>query len=495
MIREDAFFRDVLAACDDLAWECYGPAAQRFNAEHKQPPLVYFTSTWSPFAFSRDSNFQNEVRAGAGARGMLGEDALQEVLRRLPIPLIGVPWYQAFHLPGALIIAHEAGHIVEFDFGLTGEIETALDRAGLAQNDRWKEWASEVFADLYGCLRAGPVFVGAMMNLLATSVAAIQREKPRSGRYPTRALRVELMLQALDRLGHANENRRLRATWENTYGAMQTMPEFKSDVPKVVMAIYAGTYRGIALTELGSFPTDAADAVRVIAQRAAGNDWQKLAEEKDPAKLFAAAQWLHENQHPKQREAYKLLTRQIVEKGRSQFRMRGKPASQETIETDLGAHKEADRRGGRELRDFVLTLAACPRLAADRRIAQDHEVAGIVARHPQVSQLLERNIDPVLQVGLHFGDLDGDRGPAQVEHISGLADALATKQPSEHVAKALDLGAAALTLERIRPGALDMRQHRQCAAIAVCQHLLRQLGEKRRRRDPPRSIAQSVVIV
>lgn len=360
VLRADELFRDVLAACDDLTWECYGPAMKQFAPDQKGPPLVYFTTTWSPFAMSRDSSFKNEVRIGAGIAGALTDDAFLEVLRRLPIPLVSVPWYHAFHLPGALIIAHEAGHIVEFDFNLTGEIAAALDGAGLDHVDVWKVWASEVFADLYGYLCMGPAFVGAMMDLLSTSVNSVQTEVPKRGKYPTRALRIELMLEALTQTDHKDDAARLRSTWEGAYGPMHTGLDFKNDIQKVVKAIYAGPYKGIALTTaVTSFPTGVTKDLQTIGEAAAGRFLDTLAAYNDPRLLFAGAQWLHENPQPDQNpDAYNFIVKQIVKKGANQFRMRGEPVgSKVTLDADLTALQETDRQSGRDLHALLLNLA------------------------------------------------------------------------------------------------------------------------------------------
>lgn len=368
VLREDELFRKVLAACDDLAWECYGPAMKQFVRDTKEPPLVYFTGTWSPFALSRDSNFQNEVRIGWGAAGALTDDPFQDVLRRLPISLVGVPWYQTFHLPGALIIAHEAGHIVEFDFDLTAELVSALDSAGLDHTDVWKGWASEVFADLYGCMCMGRAFVGALMDLLATSVNVIQTEERRRGKYPTRALRMELMLEALKQTGHLEDSKRLRLTWEGAYGPMQKMLDFKNDVERVVRSVYDGPYKGIALTSITSFPQNVSQTLQTIGEAAAGSFRSALAGYDNPRLLFAAAQWLHENPQPGQHaDAYKFIVEQIVKKGTNQFRMRGESVENKaTLDADLKAHEETDRANGRALSDYLLKLAAYPQPAAER---------------------------------------------------------------------------------------------------------------------------------
>jgi hypothetical protein len=359
VLREDDLFRNVLAACDDLSWECYGPAMKQFAPDRKGPPLVYFTATWSPFAMSRDSNFQNEIRSGASTAGALTDNAFLEVLRRLPIPLVGVPWYHAFHLPGALIIAHEVGHIVQFDFDLTSDIAAALNGARLAHPQVWKGWASEVFADLYGCLCMGPAFVGAMMDLLSTSVNSIQTEVRTGGSYPTRALRIELMLEGLIHSGHNDDAVRCRSTWEGAYGRMQTMLDFKNDIEKVVKAIYAGPYKGIALTAITSFPTGAAGDLQTIGEAAAGGYGGSLEAYNDPRLLFAGAQWLHGNlqlgQNP---DAYKLIVEQIVKKGATQFRMRGEPVKDKaTLEADLIALDSMDRQSGRDVHSFLFNLA------------------------------------------------------------------------------------------------------------------------------------------
>jgi hypothetical protein len=322
----------------------------------KEPPLVYFSATWSPFMTPRDASFHSEVRAGFGAAAVLRDDTFLEVLKRLPVPLISMPWHHVFHLPGALIIAHEVGHVVETDFDLTDDIVMALSKASLDHRDTWINWSSEVFADLYGCLCMGPAFVGAMMDLLATTVSFVQGETRSGGKYPTRALRIELMLEALGQTGHAHEAAaRLRATWEEAYGPLQAMLEFKPDVAKVVTAILGGPYKTAALTDIIRFPTDKGSAVKTIAEAAAGNWPEMLKDYPEPQLLFAAAQRLHEDPNSRHgRNAYTLIVDQIAKKGANQYRRRGAPVAQKTdVEADLKAHRDGDRDSGREIRALL----------------------------------------------------------------------------------------------------------------------------------------------
>jgi hypothetical protein len=357
VLREDTLFRGVLAACDDLAWECYSPAMQLFDQDRKGPPLVYFSATWSPFMVPRDSSFQNEVRAGPGAASALRDDAFLAVLKRLPIPLIGVPWYHTVHLPGAIVIAHEVGHVVEFDFDLTAGIDAALSNAGLDHTELWKGWASEVFADLYGCLCMGPAFVGAMMDLLTTSVSSVQTEVRTSGKYPARAVRIELMLKALEQAGLGTDAARLRATWEDVYGTNATAADFTSDIAKVIAAIHKGPYGGHALTDIIGYASDPYTD-RLIRDNAARGLAAGLVDY-TRRQLFAAAQWLHENPQDRQDpKAYRVIVEQIGKKYGNLYRSAdAKPVTRAVVDAEVALRADTDRNTGRQLAEL---LAAVP---------------------------------------------------------------------------------------------------------------------------------------
>jgi hypothetical protein len=346
-----------LAACDDFAWACYQPAQTHFAKQRREPPLVYFSATWSPFALSRDANFQNEIRAGSGTAGWLAEDDFQAVLARLPIPLLSIPWYQVAHLPAALILAHEVGHLVAADFGLEATIRELLDRANLDHVDLWKQWWSEVFADLYGCVTVGPAFLGALMDLLASSAALVQQEDKRSGSYPSRALRVELGLGALEQMGRSADAVRLRTDWEKLYGPIQKMTELLPEVPKVITALLAGPYEGLALNQIITF--DFADYSIPGKLARAGSPLN--ASQRDPRLLFAAARWLHENEPsaPALQKACDLLRQHLVLSAPKEFRFRGEPKPDPgQFEALLSAQEKEDRAAGLDLRAQLFPATA-----------------------------------------------------------------------------------------------------------------------------------------
>jgi hypothetical protein len=59
----------------------------------------------------------------------MGDTELQRAVERLPIPPVGVPWFQLRPLPDALVLAHAIGHHVENDFDLTPTLRELADAA------------------------------------------------------------------------------------------------------------------------------------------------------------------------------------------------------------------------------------------------------------------------------------------------------------------------------------------------------------------------------
>jgi hypothetical protein len=188
-----------LAAADEYAWACYRPAQEQAsldwgNLHRKEPPLVFCNGGLSPFALPRDRPFEAEDVPNENLSG----PELRRVLDRLPVAVMGVPWFQVHHLPDALVIGHEVGHAVEEDFGLARQIEglwtAALERIDAAHRAAWTDWRAELVADFYGGLCAGPAYVGAPMDFLTgdrTVVEGESRISPNWGLYPTAYLRMQ----------------------------------------------------------------------------------------------------------------------------------------------------------------------------------------------------------------------------------------------------------------------------------------------------------------
>ncbi len=313
-LRLEPRFAETLAACDDLVWECYEPALLEYGkGQKKEAPLVYLCSTWSPFLRKRETSFEQEIVEGLDAEKQRDPELIK-VLQQLPVPLLGLPWFQVNHLPSALLIAHEVGHAVEADFKLHDQIRTALDGA-LFDAFEWKLCASEVFADLYGCVCLGKYLAGALLDIMVASKDTVAKDSA-FGRYPPRATRAALLVEALTQLGQVAAAAEIQSRWEDVYGAIDSAPEIRT----VVTAIYDG----LGLKNLLGLPGDVTD----LADYA--GDGKPVAEETNARRLFCAAREVYERGCEKRMaKAAPILVHQIVNGQKAQFRYRGAPVTNE----------------------------------------------------------------------------------------------------------------------------------------------------------------------
>ena len=176
------------------AWACYEPARALAypdpvsNERRAAAPGVLQRRLEPVCRGDRDRAYRGEEVPSeplSGAR-------LNAVLRSLPIPVIGLPWYQRQHLPDALVIGHEVGHLVEEDFGLTvvvsGSANAAAEGAGMPGSLRRERF----FADVSGCLACGPGFVATLMEHVR-GYSGLRDDRDTAGspwwEYPTTALR------------------------------------------------------------------------------------------------------------------------------------------------------------------------------------------------------------------------------------------------------------------------------------------------------------------
>ncbi|GAA2752997.1 hypothetical protein [Kitasatospora cinereorecta] len=280
-------FRPYLALADDFAAACYLPARDRSAdpSRLREPPLTFLGGLSTPFAIPRGALY-----LGPSYSGVLTDEELKVVAERLPIPVVGLPWFQLDHLPDALVIGHEIGHHVEDDFALTDTfkelVEQALAAAGRppASRRRWHGWLGEVFADVYGVLAAGPGFASALADFVPTTPEAMIGD----AQYPPMALRVQVAAETLQRTGFAQQARAVLARWQ---GDFPTGPEepYSDDADTVVQALLEGPYPqlgALPLTDVLTFRgrgQQAAAATRALLQSAT------LSPEIDVRTLLSAA--------------------------------------------------------------------------------------------------------------------------------------------------------------------------------------------------------------
>ncbi len=343
---------DYLCAGDELAWACYSPVQNRavmhgFDlAAVKEPPLVYLTGGWSPLLLTRGEAFVVEREA---TLRLVTPPAFYQLTRRLPVPLIGVPWSQLSQAFDATMIGHEVGHAVEDDFGLTDDVKRALTGSVLDETRKaaWECWEREVFADWFGCLATGPAYVGTLLDLIAGDLAEILREKlpfnNKWGRYPTTLLRARLNLAFLDALDFKPEADALRESWPEP-DAEHPMQQFEPDLGGIAGALLAlkhDVLGGARLPEVLWFSR----AHHETAVGLAKEFWRPFAlnVESDPARVLLAAGRLAFHSDPAQ-FVDKSIQKKVVDAVCAHI-----PAGIRAATPDNPERNEADRARGASL--------------------------------------------------------------------------------------------------------------------------------------------------
>jgi len=362
--RRDSAYAEALRIADELAWVCYRPVRDRGV---KEPPLVFFNSGTSPFILRREARFY----ADGLPRELLATEAVTDAMARLPFPVIGVPWNQIAHLPDAVVVAHEVGHAVEGDLGLTVDLGKAIDAAlarreqGAERELHWKRWLSEVFADCYGCLAAGPAFARALCDFLAAPEAGLLAEQPSASSYPPASVRVRFNAAVLDSMTLTAAGTKLWSDWQGVYTPLPAALEpFLGDAGEVAAELVTRPLAALEekpLTSLLTFTTEQLTLAESLATTAANQEL--LPEVPDLMALFAAVRIAYENdprgydRRPlaEVKSTLERLQERIADNVKDVYRAEEKPYS----EGEREAHDQAHRaRGSKWLEDLRATIAA-----------------------------------------------------------------------------------------------------------------------------------------
>jgi hypothetical protein len=238
LARRGPPFADLLESLDEFVWQCYLPMVRAYNDPPPEPPLVFLDGDRSPAASLRRAELALAPIAERARFNQLDGVRLREIV----VPVISLPWYGTAFLPETLLLAHEAGHLVADDLGLNQSIANNLSNAGI-DTDRlvhcWLPWASEVFADLYGVVCVGPLFVASLAALLARKPSEIAQVRDEGNRYPPSHLRLLLALAALKLLHFKAEAEQIAARWQAAYGqpALFAGQACAEDLDKVATAL------------------------------------------------------------------------------------------------------------------------------------------------------------------------------------------------------------------------------------------------------------------
>jgi hypothetical protein len=200
--RDNPRWTKTLAAADEVAWSIYAGIMRAAHGGRvpTPAPLPYLDGLAAPEAVPRDQP-PPDLRPGGY------DEAMQLLLARLPVPVVGLP-VSAREAPWELaLLGHEVGHHLQYDLMPHRQLvesvgETVATAAGGGPTgDEWRWWSRELFADLVGLVTLGPSSLAVLLPLeLGTERYMLDRERDR---YPAPAVRVALILAMAAELGLA----------------------------------------------------------------------------------------------------------------------------------------------------------------------------------------------------------------------------------------------------------------------------------------------------
>lgn len=196
-----------LIAADRIALDCYQKVYTGLGEARSIP-------TPPPFSF---------MAAGLGPATYRRGIPVPQIGRLAnPFPLVQLPHHRLLNPWTLGAIAHEAGHALGSDLGLS----SALPRAVLGRvraagaSDRvakiWAYWCFELFADALSLLLIGPAAAASLFGVLARTPATAARFRPKDP-HPPALLRMPILLFLLDRLGFRHDAHRMSRLWTTLY--------------------------------------------------------------------------------------------------------------------------------------------------------------------------------------------------------------------------------------------------------------------------------------
>jgi hypothetical protein len=241
-------FQQYLILADEFAWACYEPAMKAVEKVEGQararrvPPLVFLGPVHGPWSLARGDSGQEDVDDE-----LVNNTVVAELVRQLPLSVVALPWHQLSHLPEAIVLGHEVGHLVLVDFvGLDAVekvIDDALSEKGVKRDERkkWRLWTEEAFADVYGALSGGPAFAQTLGDVLISR--DVTRE-PGDEYYPPPILRMSVVAGALEQALSSEAAEQLMASWQDDGVDVAGAPGHSAAM-EVGRALVAGQYAAL----------------------------------------------------------------------------------------------------------------------------------------------------------------------------------------------------------------------------------------------------------
>jgi hypothetical protein len=178
---------DLLRAADEVVWSCYHPTVRDGPA-----PLAFLAPEYSPAALLSDHPPSTVLPPEVSFLDGFVE-SLPIPLLLLPVTAVGSPWWLIY-------AAHEVGHHVQSQLGLSGSFAKGLREAvSTSENytpselDQWTRWSSEIFADLFSVVLMGP---WAVFSIIEAEFGPAEAMVAPKRLYPAPVTRIAMLHQA-----------------------------------------------------------------------------------------------------------------------------------------------------------------------------------------------------------------------------------------------------------------------------------------------------------
>jgi len=237
--RENEDLKSILQAADEVVWSCYKPFFQSTGIGIEPAPLPFIGEDYSPSAL-RKNQMPGSLR--------LREDfaPLKDYLNELPIPILQLPPNIVTSHWALVLIGHEVGHFIQplisedYEDDFRELLAQAVKEAGgdETQQQYWREWSPEVFADWYSVLTMGQWALWTMMQF--EFQAREDMLEPRGGEYPSALARLHLLAHLVDAYVPNEGTRILReyAIMSDQLNEKEHTDELNKIVPSIAGAIY-----------------------------------------------------------------------------------------------------------------------------------------------------------------------------------------------------------------------------------------------------------------
>ncbi len=150
-----------------------------------------------------------------------------------PLALVAVPFTSTAVPRDLLATPHEIGHYVYWNSpGLIAALRDLLP----VQPDWLSRWQEEIFADVYGCLIAGPVIGLDFQDILFDD--SLQDFMSDDGEHPVEAIRPYAYTKVLTELGYTDAAAALNKRWQKMLAARNNPEQFipVSDFERISLA-------------------------------------------------------------------------------------------------------------------------------------------------------------------------------------------------------------------------------------------------------------------